>query len=116
MDIKLTAEQKKLLNDKTPKFVKADDDKTKWNLMPFRELEEVVKVLMNGAEKYSVDNWKYCNDPTRYKDALMRHVISYVSGEKTDDICKGGDGLSHLAHAICNCLFLMYFDNEGKNG
>lgn len=95
-------------------FIKADDGKTKWSLIPFRELEQVAIVLENGAKKYKIDNWKKCDDVTRYKDALMRHVIAYISGEKIDDVNDGGDGLSHLAHAICNCLFLMYFDNEEK--
>lgn len=88
-------------------FVKADSGKLQWSLLPFEELEEVVKVLMLGAKKYTPDNWKKCDDVTRYKDALMRHVISYVSGDITDE----ESGLSHLAHAVCNCLFLMYFDN-----
>lgn len=94
-------------------FVKKDSGKLKWSLLPFEELKDVVRVLMHGAEKYSVDNWKKCDDTTRYKDALMRHVVAYVSGEKTDEEF----GLSHLAHAMCNCLFLMWFDKhkEDKN-
>lgn len=89
-------------------FVKADSGKLQWSLMPFKELEDVVKVLMLGAKKYSPDNWKKCDDVKRYKDALMRHVISYVSGDEQDK----ESGLSHLAHAVCNCLFLMYFDKQ----
>jgi len=91
-------------------FIKKDSGKLKWSLMPFEELKDVVRVLMHGAEKYSPDNWKKCDDTTRYKDALMRHVIAYVSGEKTDEEF----GLSHLAHAVCNCLFLMWFDKNKK--
>lgn len=88
-------------------FIKADSGKLQWSLLPFKELEDVVRVLMLGAKKYTPDNWKKCDDVTRYKDALMRHVISYVSGDTTDN----ESHLSHLAHAVCNCLFLMYFDN-----
>jgi hypothetical protein len=91
-------------------FVKNDSGKLQWSLLPFEELEDVVKVLMLGAKEYTPDNWKKCDDVTRYKDALMRHVISYVSGDATDE----ESGLSHLAHAVCNCLFLMYFDNTKK--
>lgn len=89
-------------------FVKADSGKLQWSLIPFEELKDVVKVLMLGAKKYNPDNWKKCDDVKRYKDALMRHVISYVSGDERDE----ESGLSHLAHAICNCLFLMWFDNQ----
>ena len=88
-------------------FVKADSGKLQWSLLPFEELKDVVRVLMLGAKKYTPDKWKKCDDVTRYKDALMRHVISYICGDKTDDESR----LSHLAHAICNCLFLMWIDN-----
>lgn len=91
-------------------FIKADSGKLQWSLLPFEELKDVVRVLMLGAKKYTPDNWKKCDDVTRYKDALMRHVISYVSGDTTDE----ESGLSHLAHAVCNCLFLMYFDSREK--
>ena len=91
-------------------FVKKDSGKLQWSLMPFEELKDVVRVLMHGAEKYSPDNWKKCDNVVRYKDALMRHVIAYVSGEKTDPEFD----LSHLAHAICNCLFLMWFDKHSE--
>lgn len=89
-------------------FIKADSGKLQWSLLPFAQLEDVVKVLMMGAEKYTPDNWKKCNDTKRYEDALLRHVISYVSGDGKDKESK----LSHLAHAVCNCLFLMYFDDN----
>ena len=94
------------------KFTKADSGKLQWSLLPFAEVEEVIKVLMKGASKYSPDNWKKCDDIKRYEDALMRHVVSYIKGDKIDEVSQGGDGLSHLAHAICNCLFLMWFDNQ----
>ena len=102
--------QDKWTKIKTSDFVKADSGKLQWSLLPFEELRDVVRVLMLGAKKYTPDNWKKCDDVTRYKDALMRHVISYVSGDTIDN----ESGLSHLAHAVCNCLFLMYFDNREK--
>ena len=89
-------------------FVKNDEGKLQWSLMPFEQLEDTVRVLMKGAEKYSRDNWKKCDDINRYKDALMRHVTAYIKGEEKDP----EDNLPHLAHAICNCLFLQYFDNN----
>ena len=96
----------------TTSFKKNDNGKLQWTLMPFEQLEEVVRVLMKGAEKYGRDNWKNCDDIKRYKDALMRHVVSYNKGERNDP----EDNLPHLAHAICNCLFLMYFNSiEDEN-
>ena len=90
-------------------FKKNDEGKLQWSLMPFEQLEDVVRVLMNGAKKYERDNWKKCDDPTRYTDALMRHVTAYVEGQKFDTE-PGGDMFHHLAHAICDCLFIMYFE------
>ena len=92
-------------------FNKDDGGKLRWSLLPFELMEDVIKVLMNGAKKYGDDNWKKCDDTKRYVDALMRHVTAYTKGQK-NDTGKGGDGLPHLAHAICNCLFLMHFDKE----
>ena len=84
---------------------KFDAGKLRWTLLPFKAVKEVVKVLELGAKKYSVDNWKKISKE-RYKDALMRHVTSYLMGEKNDK----ESGLNHLAHAICCCLFIIWFD------
>ena len=113
IDIPVTEVEDHIAQSKVAKasFIKADSGKLQWSLMPFEELKDVVKVLMLGAKKYSPGNWKKCDDVKRYKDALMRHVISYVSGDKQDEESR----LSHLAHAICNCLFLMWFDNQKEN-
>lgn len=97
-------------NNKTD-FMKADNGKLQWSLLPFNELEQVVKVLTEGAKKYSPDNWKNCDDVKRYKDALLRHITEYLKGDKVDTEF----GCSHLAHAMCNCLFLMWFDNQKKD-
>lgn len=88
---------------------KFDGDKLKWDLVPFKEFSEVVSILTTGAKKYAADNWKYVDDAqNRYFSATMRHIISYRTGEKIDP----ETGKSHLAHAICSLLFLMWFDNN----
>lgn len=93
-------------------FKKADKGKLEWHLLPFDEVKQVVEILQFGKEKYGENNWQKCEDTKRYEDALMRHVVAYMSGNKKDD----ESGKSHLAHAICNCLFLMHFDdNEDGN-
>lgn len=97
-----------VLKENKKDFEKADDGKLKWSLLPYNELEQVVKVLTEGAKKYSPDNWKKCDDVARYKDALLRHITAYMKGDKVDKEF----GCSHLAHAMCNCLFLMWFDNN----
>ena len=91
------------------KGIKFDDDKLRWSLVPWSEMKDVVKVLMGGASKYSDDNWMHV-DIQRYKDAILRHQIDYQGGENIDP----DSGLPHMAHIICNALFIMW--HERKKG
>ena len=64
----------------------------------------MVKVLTYGAQKYSADNWKHVEGMReRYFDASQRHVWAYKRGEIHDV----ESGYQHLAHAICNLMFLL---------
>lgn len=91
---------------------KLDKGKSQWNLMPWNELSEVTDILTFGAEKYAPNNWKKVPDAkNRYEAALYRHMTSWSKGEKKDP----ESNKSHLAHVICNALFLMYFENKGEN-
>jgi len=92
--------------------VKADSGKLEWTLLPWKSLREIVEVLMYGNCKYpcpSNANWKKV-EPDRYKKALMRHVVAWLDGEKVDE----ETGKSHLAHAGCCILFLLWFEVTGK--
>ena len=89
---------------------KFDKGKPRWSLLPFRELKNVVEILTFGADKYAKNNWQKVDNATeRYSDAALRHLTSWLSGEKKDP----ESGKSHLAHVVCNILFLMWFENEG---
>lgn len=87
---------------------KFDKGKTRWDLLPFREIEEVAEVLTYGAAKYGANNWKRGIDWDRLFAATLRHM-SALKTEGRDD---PESGKKHLAHAVCNLLFMMYFDNE----
>ena len=87
---------------------KHDQDKPLWNLLPWDSVKEVVDVLTFGAKKYEPENWKKVPDArNRYFAAAMRHLTAWWEGEKLDP----ETGLSHLAHAVCCLLFLIWFDN-----
>jgi hypothetical protein len=91
---------------------KLDAGKPRWSLVPMREMESVVRVLTMGANKYSDDNWQRLpNLRERYFSAGMRHLIAWFCGEKKD----AESGESHLAHAVCCLLFLMWGDNQNGN-
>lgn len=90
--------------------LKFDDEKPDWSLLPMRELQGVVRVLMHGERKYSRDNWKHVPlAEQRYYAALMRHLTAYQSGQTHDPESE----LHHLDHAMCCLLFLRHF-SKGK--
>jgi hypothetical protein len=88
--------------------IKADSGKTDWSLMPFEAVEEINKVLEFGAKKYAAHNWKKGSGfkYTRLLGSLLRHIFAYMRGEDKDP----ESGLSHMAHAGCNVIFLLYYD------
>jgi hypothetical protein len=100
-----------LLRSKPQQGVKYDEDKLQWSLLPFRSLKEVVAVLGFGAKKYAPDNWQRVPEArTRYVDAAFRHLTDWHLKERLD----GETGKSHLAHAICCLLFLLWFEQEDR--
>ena len=95
--------------DKLMQGVKHDKGKLDWTLLPFRQVAHVVNALGYGERKYSRDNWKRVDQPrTRYLAAAFRHLVARLCGEKRDP----ESGEYHLAQAVCNLLFVMYFDDE----
>jgi hypothetical protein len=99
------------LYSKPQQGVKYDEDKLQWSLLPFRALKEVVAVLGFGAKKYAPDNWQRVPDAsTRYVDAAFRHLTDWQLKERLD----GETGKSHLAHAICCLLFLLWFEQKDR--
>ena len=100
----------------TEEAKKLDAGKTNWSLMPFEAVEEINKVLDFGAKKYSEHNWKVGEGfkYTRVLNSLLRHIFAYMRGEDNDP----ESGLSHMAHAGCNVIFLIYYTkhkNRYKN-
>jgi len=90
---------------------KYDADKLRWDLLDLGLVEEVVKILTFGAKKYAPNNWqKVDNAEDRYYAALLRHLVEYRKGNKIDE----ESGISHLSHAACNIIFLIYFDKHGE--
>jgi hypothetical protein len=89
--------------------IKFDGRKPRWSLMPKGTVLQIIEVLEFGAAKYAENNWQHVpNGRQRYYDALMRHIESWWRGEKNDP----ESGLSHLAHAGCCLVFLMWLDQS----
>ncbi len=75
------------------------------DLLPFKALLEVSKVLKEGSDKYDTkgtpdhpdQNWRKI--PRReHLNRVLVHVAAYLTGDRQDD---------HLSHAACRILFAM---------
>lgn len=89
---------------------KFDQGKPDLSLIPRYPLEEVAKVLMFGANLYGRYNWRKGFNWSRVIAATQRHINAFNDGE---DVASDSD-LSHLAHAICNLMFLLQYSIEHK--
>lgn len=87
---------------------KADAGKPRPTLVPVSLIEAVASIREYGVAKYhDPDNWAKV-EPQRYRDAMFRHWLAYLKGEKLDP----ESGLPHLHHCACNLAFLI--EMEGK--
>jgi len=114
--VKLSDAQKKALDDAVAnaaaamvktEAIKFDSGKPDWTLVPFEALEEMVAVLEFGAKKYARWNWALDGGFkwSRVLASCLRHVFAFMRGEDKDP----ESGLSHIAHAQCNLLFMAYY-------
>lgn len=109
--------------------------KLKWNLVDFKSLEEMVKVLEYGAHKYSIfedtngnlikgvditveeaknlkciksgaNNWKLGMSKETILNSLIRHIVE-IQNEELDkeSLC------NHMGHVMCNAMFYLFYHN-----
>lgn len=89
------------------------DSKNKVNLkyIPFDVLEEVAKLFQENAEKHKEKGydfeWKKA-EPDEYEQALLRHISSYIQGEKVDP---DSSRLTAL-HILANSMIVCYHELE----
>lgn len=85
--------------------IKFDAGKIRWDLLPLRAMEEIVKVYTFGAGKYGDNNWQ--NLP----DGYNRYKAASENGEQLDN----ESGLPHLVHMVWNAIVLLHFYMEDLN-
>ena len=84
--------------------MKYDQDKSRYDLLPAKAIDELAKVLTFGAKKYAPNSWQNVEDGiNRYRAALLRHTFAMQSGELVDS----ESGLPHAAHAMCCAAFIV---------
>lgn len=86
-----------------------NNEKLRYDLMPTDSVAEFVKVLTYGAKKYAARNWERGQPWSVPYASCMRHLQAWHSGEDIDS----ESGLLHLAHAVCNLMFLLAFHRRG---
>ena len=99
--------------EKAPQQAKADQGKPHPSWVPVALIEGVMAVREEGTKKYGdPDNWRQV-EPSRYHQALLRHILmAWNDPYKRDP----ESGLLALEHAACNVAFLLEFYKEGHNG
>lgn len=85
--------------------VKYDSGKLRFDLIPPKPLQEVVRVFTIGAGKYGERNWEKGIEWSRIFSAMQRHAWAWWSGEDNDPV----DGQSHLASVAWCALVLMEY-------
>lgn len=91
-----------------PVAMKFDGDKPRMDLIDPVAMNELAKVLTFGAIKYRAHNWRNGLSKCRIIAALLRHTFAYLGGEDRDP----ESGLSHAAHAMCCCMFLLGLEHR----
>lgn len=85
------------------------DKKLMWELLPLEDIEDVVKVYTEGANKYGVNTWQNLeNGYNRYKAALFRHLLEYEKGNEYDE----ETGCRHLAQVVWNAIALLHISKK----
>jgi hypothetical protein len=85
---------------------KHDNGKAPWHLLPWDAVAQVVHVLAFGATKYTERNWEGGISYSRLFAATQRHLTDWWQHRQDAD---PETGLSPLAHAACDILFLLAF-------
>lgn len=86
------------------KALRYNQGKPQWSLVDFDALEDMVRVLEYGCNKYAAHNWRKGLSINQIYESMMRHLISFINGEND---CPES-GLPHVGHICCNAMFLSY--------
>jgi hypothetical protein len=89
---------------------KFDASKVPLSLLPTEALMQIGDVFGFGAQKYDAWNWTNGFEWSRLNDSLLRHILAWKAGEDVDP----ESGKSHLAHAGCNIMMLIWHEVHKK--
>lgn len=84
---------------------KENEKKPRWRLIDFKSLEEVVRVLEFGEQKYGAK--AYVDGEIKEDDILdsmQRHLVALFDQMPHDN----ETGFNHAAHLAANCLIYLH--------
>lgn len=90
------------MSEKLKEGIKHDQQKIRWDLVPYDAVNEIAKILTFGSVKYEARNWEKGMGWSRAFGALQRHLTRWFHGQDLDKETR----LTHLANAGC-CLFFL---------
>lgn len=67
-------------------------------------MQELAKVMSDGALRYSRDNWRLI-PLEEHLNHLLMHVYAYLAGDKQDD---------HLEHVLARAMFAVALHKRPK--
>jgi hypothetical protein len=88
----------------TNRSLRYNAGKPDYSLIPLDALREVCHVLAYGATKYERGNWLKPTNGDVSMACLLRHLSAWQAGEMNDP----ESGRSHIAHAACNIIQMLY--------
>lgn len=108
--IKSCIDMIKVTNKEYNRTIKHDQDKPRWDLLPYKALEQIAIIMTQGAKKYGEYNWQKV-EKERYQAAMMRHFCEYMNGNLLDK----DSGMMHISHVLVNALFLVWKELENES-
>jgi hypothetical protein len=91
--------------------LKYDQEKPDMSLLSSIAVVKMAEVLTFGKKKYTAHNWRKGIIYSRLISAVFRHLYAWLKGESIDP----ESGISHLAHAAVNIMFLLEFEETRKD-
>jgi len=84
--------------------------KLRWDLVDWEGIEEMLKVLEFGANKYAANNWQKGLHKKEILESTQRHLIKLFQDEEVDQESQ----LHHAGHIMCNMMFYLYHDRHSS--
>lgn len=78
------------------------EGKPRYSLIPVKALRRWADLMARGASKYGERNWELGMLTSRFLDSGMRHLFSYLEGDRTED---------HLAAVLFNVGAMIHFED-----